>query len=244
MNCAVSSTTPILAHYADIATEYYDSERHPTCASLRELSSTFLARYFPVYSGIEENVIEVGAGKSLLAPAWIAIGGEASKLTLIDKSPAMLAYSENWRSVGARLEFGDALSLPFESSTVDILFASLGDPYNVAAFWHEVSRVLRAGGTALFTTPAHEWANCFRDPNHKDTAEFIRRDGSILLMPSFIPSEESQTKMLLNAGLVIEKSVPFYVKDLTSEPAPKLLCTREVIPVLRGYVIRRANSTL
>lgn len=244
MNCEVSSRIPILAHYADIATEYYDSKRHPTCASLRELSSIFLDRHSFVYSGIEENVVEVGAGKSLLAPAWVAKGGDASKLTLVDKSPAMLTYSENWRSMGARLEVGDALSLPFENSTVDILFASLGDPYNVPAFWHEVSRVLRTGGTALFTTPAYEWANCFRAPDRKDIAEFIHRDGSTLLMPSFIVTEEHQAKMLLDADLSIDKSAAFYVEDLASEPAPKLLCARKTLPVLRGYVIRRLDYLL
>ncbi|PTS75002.1 hypothetical protein DBR17_16310 [Sphingomonas sp. HMWF008] len=228
-----------IAHYADIADEYYDEERHPTCASLRELSRAFLLQQVAAFSGKEQNLIEVGVGKSLLAPAWLARGGRAKDLVLVDSSPDMLAYSDKWRSAGARLELSDACSLPIQDGSVDILFASLGDPYNLPSFWREVARVLRSGGRALFTTPAHEWATRFRTPDRRDAAEFVRRDGAILLMPSSIPSDEEQIAMFAKAGLILCDVQAFSALDLKSTPAPKLLCIDEGEPVLRGYVVRR-----
>ncbi len=183
--------------------------------------------------------MEVGVGKSLLAPAWRARGGRAGDLILVDSAPAMLAYSDEWRSAGARLVLADACSLPFQDGSVDILVASLGDPYNLPSFWHEVARVLRSGGSALFTTPAHEWATRFRAPDRRGAAEFVRRDGAVMLMPSSVPSYEEQIAMFVEAGLILGEVQAFSARDLETTPAPKLLCVGEGEPVLRGYVVRR-----
>jgi SAM-dependent methyltransferase len=151
----------------------------------------------------------------------------------------MLAYSDEWRLAGAHLVLADACSLPFPDGSIDVIVASLGDPYNLPAFWGEVARVLRSGGRALFTAPASEWATRFRAPECLDAAEFIRRDGTILLMPSPVLTEQEQISMFAEAGLAFEEVQTFSAVDLGSTPAPKLLCLDEGEPVLRGYVVRR-----
>lgn len=229
----------LLASYEDVAEEYYDTTMHPTCASLGELSGAFILPRIASLSGNEKTLVEVGVGKSLLAPAWIARGGEANSLFLLDSSPTMLACSEEWGSLGVKLVVADALSLPFADSSVDVIVASLGDPYNLPKFWEEAARTLRPGGLALFTTPAHEWSLSFRPPHQRSSAEFLRRDGEVLLMPSPVLTEEQQAEMFAEAGLGLEESQSLSVAQLRTPPASKLLCVDEGVPVLRGYVVRK-----
>lgn len=225
--------------YDEIAEEYYDSERHPTCASLRELSLTFLTPKILQLQGVEQSLVEVGTGCSLLAPNWLARGGLASNLMLIDSSPAMLAHSTEWILKGVKSEVADASSIPVPDASVDVLVSSLGDPYNTAAFWLEVARVLRRGGIALFTTPSSEWASSFRPPNEIESAEFVRRDGAILMLPSHVPSEAAQLQMFSNAGLTLREVQSLTAGDLASPPAPKLLCVASGVPLLRGFTLVR-----
>jgi ubiquinone/menaquinone biosynthesis C-methylase UbiE len=228
-----------VAGYADVADEYYDRARHPTCATLRELSALFLSSRIGSPSGAERRLVEVGVGRSLLAPAWVARGGRADQLVLIDSSPAMLSYSDEWRLAGATLLLADACALPVPDGSVDLLVASLGDPYNLPGFWREVARVLQPEGRALFTAPAHEWATRFRAPERQATAEFVRRDGAVLLMPSLTPSVAEQVAMIEAAGLKVTEAVACCADDLDTTPAAKLLCMSSREPLLRGYAVRR-----
>ena len=91
----------------------------------------------------------------------------------------------------------------------------------------------------MFTSPAHEWATRFRAPNNRDAAEFVRQDGTVLLMPSPIPSTEEQIAMFAEARLDLREVQAFSTHDLNSVPAPKLLCVKEGEPVVRGYVVHR-----
>lgn len=228
-----------LESYSEIAGEYYDAILHPTCASLRELSEAFLVPRIAALPATLRCLVEVGAGRSILAPVWVGCGRPSNVLTLLDSAPGMLAYSAEWQVRGASLSLAEASALPFEDGSVDVVVASLGDPYNCRAFWRETARVLRTGGSVLFTTPALEWSSRFRNPELRDTAEFLRKDGTVLLMPSNILSEENQATMFEEAGLRLEEIATFSVADLQSPPAPKLLCTLSGEPVLRGYALVR-----
>jgi SAM-dependent methyltransferase len=160
---------------------------------------------------------------------------------LIDNSPAMLAYSTKWILMGVKSEVADATSIPAPDGSVDILISSLGDPYNTATFWLEVARVLRTGGTALFTTPSPEWANSFRLENEIDSAEFVRRDGAVLMLPSFVPSEAAQLQMFSHAGLTLRESRSLTAGDMDTQPAPKLLSVGSEAPLLRGFTLVREH---
>lgn len=241
MSAAAMLGATRLASYAEIADEYYDIRLHPTCASLRALSTAYLSSHLTKLTGTENVLLEVGAGKSLLAPAWQAAGNDLHRLILLDASAEMLAHSSCWEAAGARLITGSANATGLPSDSVDVLVSSLGDPYNETGFWREVRRILRPGGRAMFTAPAHEWALRFRSTEQRDVAEFARRDGAVLLMPSPVVTESTQVGLFMAAGLELIDATSLALGDLTSTPAPKLTCMEDDEPVLRGYVVQRPS---
>lgn len=188
--------------YEDVASEYYDGERHPTAANFRNASALLLEAWLPAAFPQDGEIVEVGAGRSLLAEQLHDVGMPMDSLTLTDASEVMLDYSRVWERYGARIEVADAASLPIEDGTVALLVSILGDPYNTPAFWREVARVLRPDGTCLFTTPSHRWSEAFRAQAEEPPlcAEFVVGGGPVLV-PSFIYPVEEQTRLIEDAGL-------------------------------------------
>lgn len=168
----------LLSSYSQVAAEYYDTELHPTCASLHELSSQYLLPKLQSLSG-QERILETGSGRSIVAPCWRSLGHPLDSVTLLDSSPEMLAYSAEWRSHGAHLLVADAERTDLPAGSFDIIVSSLGDPYNTGRFWSEVARLLSRDGKCYFTTPAVEWASAFRPPESRSAAEFVRADGAV-----------------------------------------------------------------
>jgi SAM-dependent methyltransferase len=234
---ATDQVATYVASYQDVAMEYYDQSRHPTCRDLRELSARFLAPH--IRAGLRTNgtLVEVGPGLSILAPEAAAVGA-LSQVILVDNSPSMLSYSTKWITRGARslVASADATGLP--SGTVSLVVSSLGDPYNVPGFWREVARLLNRGGKCLFTTPSFEWSSSFRPDGGREVAEFLRADGARLLMPSHVRSEKEQVGMIEAAGLIVQDRAAFGTEILEREPAPKLLCVKPSTPVVSAYVVR------
>jgi SAM-dependent methyltransferase len=226
-----------LACYEDVAREYYDQVRHPTCRDLRELSARFLVPRLREGLPKDGNLVEMGPGLSILAPE-AAAAGALSQVILVDSSPCMLSYSNRWIANSARsiLASADATGLP--SQTVSLVVSSLGDPYNYPGYWREVARLLKPGGTCLFTTPSFEWSSIFRPDGEREFAEFVRADGARLFMPSYVSREEDQVKMIEAAGLCVQDRRPFGTEFLGTIPAPKLRCVGPRTPVLAAYVIR------
>ncbi|MGC5844080.1 class I SAM-dependent methyltransferase [Mesorhizobium abyssinicae] len=239
MNAIPKPSPPRHASYDEIASEYYDPRRHPTCASLRELSAAYLTPRIELASGAAKRLVEVGVGQSLLAPSWRAAGGDLGYVTLLDNSPSMLAYSADWQRLGTRLVLADAAATGLPAASVDVLISSLGDPYNSPLFWQEVSRILKPGGICHFTLPAFEWAMAFRDKENMSTAEFLRADGVKLLLPSPVLNELDQRRMFATAGLRLVDEEALTRQALTSRPAPKLMCVPVDVPAVRGYSLQR-----
>lgn len=220
--------------YGGIAKEYYDATLHPTCASLRELSEKYIRQRLARSAKKSDLIVEVGAGKSIVAPTLIDVTG-LNNVFITDSAPEMLSHSSEWEHFGAKLIQADALRLPFSDGSVALLVSSLGDPYNTGLFWQEVARVLRPGALCYFTTPAHEWASTFRRQDMIQAAEFLRSDGETLFMPSYTFLYQQQKELLLKSGLKISEAVPFFNSDLKDKSAPKLLCVENGSPVLWGY---------
>jgi SAM-dependent methyltransferase len=149
-------------------------------------------------------------------------------LLITDSSASMLAYSAKWRSRRARLAVADASRLPVPSDSVELLVASLGDPYNEAAFWSEACRVLAPGGRLVFTTPSHEWAWAFRQGDAaSETAEFELSDGRRICVPSVIHPIAEQTSMIAAAGMIVARVTDVTLGDIDSaRMSPKLLPQR------------------
>ena len=189
-----------MGSYETVAKEYYEEARHPTCADFREVSSRLLSSYQRDLSQVRV-VVEVGAGRSVKPDIWRdGVRGRATWITT-DASAAMLASGWNAGTMGA---VADARRMPIASSSADAVVSSLGDPYNVPAFWNEVHRVLAHGGLGFYTTPSYEWASKFRGPNDRDIAAFELSDGTAELLPSFIHPEDDQVAMIGAAGLEVK----------------------------------------
>jgi hypothetical protein len=132
---------------------------------------------------------------------------------------------------------------------MDWLVASLGDPYNSREFWIEVFRVLKPGGTAIFTTPAYEWATCFRRETESSSsavmeAEFELMDGTRVRLPSFIYSEEDQLSLVVESGLIVREVLHTTIADLKGEVlSPKLCLNRgSAGPVVTGFLIKKPSN--
>lgn len=232
--------------YEDIAQEYYDSIRHPTCANFYE-ASVYLLNLWLKHLHVNNGwLCEVGSGKSLLAEKLNKQNMALDHLILVDSSPSMLKYSNQWASKGTQLILGDAVKLPFASGSLALLVSSLGDPYNEyneCSFWEEVYRVLRPGGISLFTTPSFDWASEYRDEDYMMQAEFKLLNGRKVWVPSWIYPKDRQLKIFRDSGLLVKEVSQVSRSALMSEPiSPKLLIGENDKCIVTGYVLVKANE--
>jgi SAM-dependent methyltransferase len=238
-NLKVQPAIPKPSSYEDVAAEYYDSERHPTCANFREASRLLLRAW--LVGKRNTRLCEIGAGKSVVAEIFSDLGYTLEHVTLVDESPSMLSYSKPWIRDGAKLELGSSSHLPFAASEIDLIVSCLGDPYNGAPFWQEVQRVLRNGGECMLTTPSYDWATNFRRKTHSDlgSALFELADGTQLLLPSVILSPTDQTALVESCGLQVRKIQHVSVESLSGQSiSPKLLVGSQ-LKVVTGYVVAK-----
>ena len=166
MNVEPTTRKVDVSAYEDLASEYYDETRHPTCANFRWASKSILDKHLRVAEMTGALICEVGAGRSLLAELLATRLKTLRRLILLDSSPGMLDHSSRWRDVGAQLRVGDATEPDLATASIGFLFASLADPYNGPRFWSESARILKRGATLLFTTPSFEWARSYRSSMH------------------------------------------------------------------------------
>lgn len=230
--------------YEMLATEYYDSTRHPTCANFRQASYSILKKWLQLLLSQNGDVCEVGSGRSIIAELMSQHGHIIDNLFLVDSSPSMLAYSNHGSIHGAKLILGNAEALPIPSDSIAAVVSSLGDPYNSPHFWRETSRILKRGGLALFTTPSYDWAVAYRGES-RDTftsAEFQLADGRLVQVLSLIYSIDEQIRLVESSGLSVEEvsQVPVSVLDM-EQLSPKLKTVREFkSSVVTGYIVRKS----
>lgn len=230
------------SRYEDIASEYYDHERHPTCRNFTEASRAFIARQIPSY--LSGNLVDVGAGRSILCELLSSWGRELSTTVLLDSSVSMLAFSQPYARRGARLIVADAGAMPLRSGVCNLIIASLGDPYNTTEFWGEVARCLSVDGCCIFTTPSYEWASSFRQsaPNEREAnAHFELRDGRSLYLPSRVLPLGKQIELIEESGLSADHVEAISYAEVSVPISPKLRTALGVFPnPLTGYrVIQR-----
>jgi SAM-dependent methyltransferase len=234
-----------LRSYDPIAPEYYDSALHPTCANFGELSKGFLAPRIRAFRRRTNNVLEIGAGRSVVAPVLARQQTSLRGVILLDSSPAMLEHSREWEALGAQLLVEDARNTELPAGAFELIVSSLGDPYNEPAFWREVRRLLAPGGLCFFTTPTPEWAARFRAANEGDygKAEFVINGGTHLEVPSIIPPSIVQDEMLTASQLQSVETADLFAHMLTGPQSSKLSLRSpdEALPIVRGHVISHAR---
>jgi SAM-dependent methyltransferase len=205
--------------YEVVASEYYDERRHPTCADFRDASASLLRKVFTTFRPPRRVLCETGCGYSLLCELFLNGYPHAglARIDLIDHSPTMLRYStQKWTHPCVNSHVRDARDLPADDGSVDILVASLGDPYNDHEFWAEVRRVLTDEGMAIFTTPSYEWAREFRSERERSVAQFELEDGTLVQLPSLIQPPDEQIKLIESCKpkLVVEEQFDFRIRQL------------------------------
>jgi SAM-dependent methyltransferase len=231
-----------MAAYTSLAAEYYDETQHPTCANFEELSRLFLEPQLTTVIPKANQGVELGAGRSIVAPLWKNLSQPTAQLVLVDNSPAMLEYSREWLSNRVTAIIADARETRLPDRSADIIVSSLGDPYNTPEFWFEIERLLSIDGICLFTTPSVEWARLFRPRGETEKAEFKLRDGSVMCVPSLVHSREDQQRLIESAGLRIIREMVFGVNYIRGQVSPKILqvIRQQDVPAMRGYRIARA----
>jgi SAM-dependent methyltransferase len=237
----MNTTVTALSTYDDIAAEYYDSVRHPTCANFCELSAAFLIPRIQKYAPAAKAILEVGSGRSIVAPVMAAKELPLSHVTLLDQSPRMLEHARDWERRGARLLVGDAASTGLQPGSFQLIVSSLGDPYNSANLWREMSRLLESRGVCLFTTPAPEWSERFRAGSNRRAAEFVLATGVKAEVRSNIPSLARQREMFGGAGLYLDEMQSFVAAQLSGPLSSKLLVDGHPspLPVVRGFAVKK-----
>jgi ubiquinone/menaquinone biosynthesis C-methylase UbiE len=218
--------------YADLASEYYDSKRHPTCVNFREASQALLIPWLRNLAFPKAHVLEIGAGRSIVSEWLTKDRKSVAQFIATDISLTMLNYSIS-NGGYTQLVVCDAHQLPFANSSFDLIVSSLGDPYNTIEFWKEVSRVLRTRAHALFTTPSFEWAKQFRNGDRH--AYFATLKGNTIAVPSYVVSIQTQNTMIRKVGLAVTEYRHFREDELTTPHSPKL----RPGAIVSGYVAQK-----
>jgi SAM-dependent methyltransferase len=241
LDTATSST------YSAVASEYYDSEAHPTCYNFNRLSRIYIERRTPEPLR-ETAILEVGAGDSTIAAVLHARGYQLNQLEITDDCLGMLAHSQRWTRLGARLRCTAAGSLGIPNASVSLLVAGLGDPYNTVEFWREVHRVLQPVGRVIFTLPSFEWAARFRahEPDGSiGVAEFRLRDGRIVRLPSLVRPLDAQVELIEETGLVLSHFEAFDATSLgTDRISPKIAFLKAPVSIVWGFEARKLDDPI
>lgn len=227
------------SNYEAIASEYYDERRHPTCANFFELSKQFIEPRLLARPSLGAGILEVGAGKSVVALSLAHYRKSISDVTLLDQSAGMLRHSQCWSKKVRAIVVGDACNSGLPDSSFDLVVSSLGDPYNSELFWAEAYRLLVSGGVCLYTTPAWEWASRFRVETNPSAAEFSLSSGAKVYVRSNVPQTEVQRDTMRAAGFRIEEEVAYSLRSLRGTPSAKIVFEGEAdVAIVRGWQLR------
>lgn len=231
-----------VSRYSLVANEYYDYIRHPTCAHFRSVSVRYLRDILERRSGHFDKVLEVGAGRSVVAELRKTGHLKTSHLEISDLEESMLtasddlmeyiesAYTCDARDQSAALEKHDQF---------DLVVASLADPYDDAEFWAFMRTVLRDRGEFIVTTPSFEWAMSFRpsEPGAMlEAARFETINGQVWL-PSLIRTTDEERRLAEPYGFkFLDVSGLKALGPEEAEVAPKLApASVNGLPVCVGY---------
>lgn len=227
--------------YEPIANEYYDT-RHITSRNFDDATTAFCREFdCPVPS--KGLVLELGAGKGRTGEYC---GVNSSRVIQIDISRTML-FRNPREDCFQRIRC-DAIRLPIRSSTVSAVTAFLYDPYNKAELYVEIHRVLKDGGIFVGTLPRHTWGITLRkvlgcDQNR---TRFLRRDGYLVELDSFLMSDAEIDQVVGQAGLTLREMydlcLPSCIQQVSehiSIPAASLGLSVYALPIVKFIIAKK-----
>lgn len=127
-----------------------------------------------------DAVLEVAAGTGVVTRALASKLPAAASYIVTDLNPPMLHYAESRQPFDSRIQWrqADALALPFEDATFDLVccqFGAMFFPDRVAGY-REARRVLKPGGHFIFSVWDRIEENIFADDVTKALAELFPDD--------------------------------------------------------------------
>jgi ubiquinone/menaquinone biosynthesis C-methylase UbiE len=125
-------------------------------------------------------VLEIAAGTGVVTRALAPNLSPSARYVVTDLNQPMLDYAASQQAPDARIEWrqADAMALPFENGTFDLVccqFGAMFFPDRVAAYG-EAKRVLKPGGHFLFNVWDRIEENVFADDVTNALAEFFPSD--------------------------------------------------------------------
>lgn len=223
--------------YEMVASEYFDYELHPTCRAFGIASRRLIEEFAVSRKEVFDTIVEIGPGEAPAAELF-----SSQNCYYFDYSSTMLDYAPARPNTTKVLAPADRL--PLEVASVDLLLASLGDPYNTELFWFEASRVMRPGGICVFTTPSFEWSSNYRsiEKSPKDRARFIMSDGGVFDLPSFVLAKSNQIELFHKANFELVEAQELKRNRIPDFVAPKLDMVDNECAIVVLYIVRRRFS--
>lgn len=203
--------------YELIADEYYD-HTHVTSRNLDSATLEF-CNDFNFEMPSEGLVLELGCGKGC-SGKYCKV--ESKRIIQLDISRSMLRLDPREDCIQRIL--GDALKIPFKSSSFSIVTAFLYDPYNKDDLYMEISRVLKPNGVFIGTLPHSQWLLTLRKEfgYPLDKTKFLTNNNIFLEFNSFLSSdEEIKTKINL-AGFKKVRLYEIYLPKGTKKISPDI----------------------
>ena len=125
-------------------------------------------------------VLEVAAGTGVVTRALAPKLSSDARYIVTDLNQPMLDYAASRQAPGSRIEWrqADALALPFENATFDLVFCQFGAMFfpDRSAGYREARRVLKPGGRFIFNVWDRIEENIFADDVTKALARIFPND--------------------------------------------------------------------
>lgn len=126
------------------------------------------------------SVLETAAGSGVVTRALAPKLGTDARYVVTDLNQPMLDYAASRQGSDSRLEWrqADALELPFEDASFDVVCCQFGAMFfpNRTAGYAEARRVLRPGGRLVFSVWDRIEENAFADDVTNAVAELFPND--------------------------------------------------------------------
>lgn len=240
--------TAMISEYGELADEYYDPTRHPTCANFRKLSYLLIEKILSASPELFNKCLEIGAGRSVMAELRKNGLERLGHLTISDKSERMLRHSSDlapYYDADLLLDIEDTPNIRRVcTGQYDLVVASLSDPYNGEALLQSLKKIIDFEGRVILTTPSHEWANAYRKKSQSglyNVAVFISKDGTRHYLRSIILPIDEQIELCDRFDFRISCLEQIYCDQIPAvELSTKLaIVRRNRLPAVTGYVLTR-----